>query len=68
MKSKPTAHIEDWYYEKSANVLIGKVKNHPNQHQFSPDGFQQTSKVLKLDKENNLAETKNTIYTLGKPY
>ena len=63
---KPRARIEDWIYSKKHSCLIGKVTYHPNQESFKKT-FQVTSKVLRLDRKNKVAETQNTIYELGNP-
>lgn len=61
---KPTAKIEDWQLFNGR--LFGKITEHPNKHTFIGE-YQMTSDVIKFDLEFNHAETKNTIYVLGKP-
>lgn len=65
-RTKQTARLEDWSYV--GDRLLGKVFGHP----YHTDGIEvQTSTVLSPPdsvKEGGEVETRNTIYTLGKPY
>lgn len=65
---KGTAHIESWvkYGEGKYSYLIGVVSKHPRQDEFSTK-YQQTSNLVSFDPANGVAETANTVYTLGKP-
>lgn len=66
---KNQARIENWFpvnlYPQKGVVLLGQIKDHPNQRFFKAPQ-QQTSLVLNLDREKGICETENTIYTLGK--
>lgn len=62
---KKSARLEDWYF--TGTTLIGKVYNHYKVSLVDGDPII-TSEVVRFDKENNEAETLNTIYKLGKPY
>lgn len=54
--------LYDWYGDKSTFVICGDVFEDENW----PTGVDlRTSCVVKLDLENNEAETLNTIYKLG---
>lgn len=64
---KNTARIDDWqvvpiYPEGEA--LIGKITEHTRQYLFTKER-QITSKLVRLDETEKIAETLNTIYTLG---
>lgn len=61
---KPTALIEDWWYD--GQRLWGKVLKHPEQDSFKMN-CQMTSYVINIDLEEGFAETENTHYTLGTP-
>jgi hypothetical protein len=57
---KPTARLENW--TRVGNMFYGNVYEHPR---FIP-GYQiHTSYVVSV--EGDRLETRNTIYTLGKP-
>lgn len=60
---KPTVRIENWIF--TGNVLFGDVTNHPHMGDAKDV---RTSIVLNFDEVNGIAETKNTIYRLGKKY
>lgn len=63
---KQQAKIDNWKLQKFFNgdyVLVGQVKDHPNQASFRTD-VQATSKVLSIDFVNKKAETQNTSYEL----
>lgn len=62
MMEKPHAHIEDWSY--TGHTLVGRISKHPNQSNFRSE-LQRTSEVIFFDPSNKIAETENTIYTLG---
>lgn len=62
---KPTAHIENWVWDGYS--IIGTISKHPRQEQFKAE-FQRTSEVVCFDVAKGIAETRNTVYTLGKPY
>lgn len=62
--SKQTARIENWM--RSGNQLIGSVRDHARQGDFNPNHVQRTSDLISFDEEAGVAETLNTIYTLGK--
>lgn len=59
---KQTARIDNWFV--LGDRLCGTVTEHPRQGEFFEQG-QITSPIVSIDEENNIAETKNTIYTLG---
>jgi hypothetical protein len=60
---KPKARIDLW--RQVGNFLMGRVYGHPTQ----PDGkIVATSELVKLEPDNKMAETENTIYELGRPY
>lgn len=63
---KPTARIENWqlYFLKGVPVLFGHIAGHPRQEEFRA-GQQRTSRVLKIDFELGIAETRNTVYMLS---
>lgn len=68
-EEKQTAHLEDYSVTPLGGediVLSGYVQGHPKLQ----DGmFIHTSKVVHLDEEEEmLAETLNTLYTLGSKY
>lgn len=63
---KQQAKIDNWKLQKYFNgayVLVGQVKDHPNQASFRTD-VQATSEVLSIDFVNKRAETRNTTYEL----
>ena len=62
-KEKPTVRISQWYLSRYSDgyALKGNVQDHPR---FRPNYFVETSKLLSIDFEKNLAETLNTIYVL----
>jgi hypothetical protein len=64
---KQTARLEKWDVYKTISGregFYGRVFGHPR----FPDGtFITTSTVVKLDMNTGIAETLNTIYTLGEP-
>lgn len=60
---KPVAHIEDWV--KVGNCLMGTVSGHPRQGEFYSE-TQRTSALVRFDRTNKEAETRNTFYTLGR--
>jgi hypothetical protein len=73
-KQKPCARLENWAVVESANLasyhalragslLVGKVFNHPR---IGEGTFIFTSPIVQLDKQTNVAETRNTSYRLGK--
>ncbi len=64
---KQTAKISDWFVAKTPDgheLLIGHVTDHPRQADFKAK-YQSTSVLVKLDMVAKIAETSNTIYTLG---
>ena len=66
--AKQTAHIDDWSEENlylGGTCLVGRVTKHARQDEFYSDR-QATSRLISIDREKGLAETQNTIYTLGK--
>ena len=65
---KQTARIENWVKIKGylgGEFLEGTVLDHPKQAYFYGD-MQHTSELVSIDEEKGVAETLNTIYTLGK--
>lgn len=64
---KQQAKIDNWKIMKHpwANVfvLVGQVKDHPNQDTFKTE-VQMTSPLLNIDFKNKKAETMNTSYEL----
>jgi len=57
--------VVDWCYSTGAKVVSGKL--------FGDDRCEdgtliRTSEIVKLDYENNLLETLNSTYQLGKEY
>lgn len=65
--AKQTAFINQWEVVRihdGSQCLIGHVSSHPNQSQFHSH-VQQTSRLVSIDEEAKIAETENTIYTLG---
>lgn len=63
---KQTAHIDNWRIREWAgeHYLVGRVSNHPNQASFLSQ-LQNTSTLISIDEEKGIAETMNTLYTLG---
>ena len=64
--NKPTAKIENWtvYEGYLGDFLVGTITEH-----YRPElvGHEcHTSVLVWLDREKGIAETRNTIYTLGK--
>ena len=64
---KQTAHINEWVEVNGflGSYLIGTITNHTRQNEFSSD-CQRTSPLVSIDRDKRVAETQNTIYTLGK--
>lgn len=64
--TKKSANIENWLLvgTEEYGFLVGKITNHIDQKSFQTT-LQQTSKVIRWDLANNIAETQNTIYHLG---
>ncbi len=60
---KPTVRITDWYI--TGERLFGTVLDHPR---LKHAGDVMTSPIVRMDLENNIVETMNTIYTLEKPH
>lgn len=63
MADKQTAQIDDW--RLIAGCLWGHVRKHPKQELFNPASVQMTSQIVSLNEDTGIAETENTIYTLG---
>jgi len=64
--------IENWMFI-TGKCLLGNIYddprgNHSDGHDFRVGNSIITSAVIKVDQENGTVETKNTIYTLGKPW
>lgn len=59
---KPQVMINNWFI--SGKGIVGEVTNHPV---FADGECITTSRLIELDLKRNIAETKNTIYILGKP-
>jgi hypothetical protein len=62
--------LEDWSYhcwDKSQElyVVYGHIYDDPDWYDVT---YLRTSAVVKLDEENGILETMNTIYKLGKKY
>jgi isochorismate hydrolase len=66
---KPRAVINNWWITGNGTDcwLVGKVSKHPKQGDFTQTKLQQTSAIVRVDLENELAETINTVYVLGTP-
>ena len=66
MDKKPVAHIENWHEVISFGKvrLFGVVSGHPRLPDC--DEMAQTSSIITIDRKKKIAETRNTIYTLGK--
>ena len=65
---KRTACIENWMEVPcygGGTLLIGEIKDHPLEHMFH-NKRQMTTRILNINRKDGTAETKNTIYTLGK--
>lgn len=64
--SKPTAKIENWTVYEGAygDFLVGTITEHPRQELVGHECH--TSLLVSIDREKGIAETRNTIYTLGK--
>lgn len=58
---KQTALILNWH--PYLHGLRGQVFGHPK---FKEGDWIVTSRIIKLDEENKVCETLNTIFTLGK--
>jgi hypothetical protein len=65
MSEKKKAKLNNWSKCPFSESLIGNVEGHYNS-ELSDGEKVRTSRIVKLDEENNTAETLNTIYTLGK--
>jgi hypothetical protein len=63
---KQTARIENWNVIEGAlsSFMYGQVFDHPNEELNGEYAY--TSKLVSLDEEMGIAETNNTVYTLGK--
>ncbi len=61
--AKQKARIENW--QLVAGCLMGNVSKHSRQRDFNPEGPQMTSQIISLNEDIGVAETENTIYTLG---
>ena len=59
---KPRARLENWF--TYGDSLVGQILDHPRQADFKAP-FQRTSALVRFEPENGIAETLNTIYTLG---
>ena len=62
---KKGGRLENWVEHPYLPTIIGDVYDDPSKR-FTDGTNVQTSKIVKLDKENNTLETLNTIYELGK--
>lgn len=60
--SKQHARLENWM--KVGDSLIGQIREHPRQEDFKKE-FQRTSRLVRFDPDSGVAETENTLYTLG---
>lgn len=60
--SKQQARLENWVL--FGDTLIGQIADHPRQEDFKKE-FQRTSRLVRFDPENGIAETQNTLYALG---
>lgn len=67
--------IENWYegnpygyasLDGGTMCIFGEVYDDPR-GRFEDGDSIRTSGIVKLDEENNTVETRNSIYTLGKP-
>lgn len=72
-KQKPCAKLENWavvpsgniatYRElRAGNLLVGRVFGHPT---IAEGSFVFTSPITRLHSGSNVAETRNTAYSLG---
>ncbi len=63
---KQTARIDNWRIREweGKKYLVGRVSEHPMQDSFSSQ-LQNTSDLVSIDEEKGIAETLNTLYTLG---
>lgn len=61
--AKQKARIEEW--RLMGGCLWGYVKGHSEQDSFTPNRLQVTSQIISLNEDTGIAETENTIYTLG---
>lgn len=68
-EQKQKARLENWHLRSNGfdgeTRLHGQVYGHPR---FKDGDAVITSKLINKDWKNNLVETLNTIYTLGKQY
>lgn len=69
--SKPRATIDQWAVvttRKHVRVLVGYISGHPDQfaNSWCPGDICRTSELLHIDEEKGTAETRNTLYTLGR--
>lgn len=62
--SKQTARIDKWVKTPNGSALVGMVSCHPRQDEFEAK-LQITSPLVKFNEKEGVAETMNTIYTLG---
>lgn len=64
--TKQTARIDNWRIREWAgkHYLVGRVSEHPMQNSFISQ-LQNTSDLLSIDEDKGIAETVNTLYTLG---
>lgn len=62
---KQKARIENWAVIEGGqrSWLCGTVYDHPRSELNGHECY--TSTLEKLDRENKIAETRNTVYTLG---
>lgn len=64
---KQRAHLENWVALPNKEFpvsFVGAISEHPRQAEFF-GAVQRTSRVVNVDYENKILETRNTIYTLG---
>lgn len=63
-----TAHINNWTlhkdFEGNPSFLEGEITGHVAQEHFH-SAMQRTSSLLSFDEEKGVAESQNTMYTLG---
>lgn len=69
-KGKQFARIDNWEHDPHNECLWGNVSRHPNQAYLERNGnvsaHVHTSKLVELNVKESFAETKNTVYRLGK--
>ena len=70
MTKKTGGRLENWN-TTHAGYVIGIIYDDPRGdggegYDFRDGNFVATSQIVKLDEQNGILETKNTIYTLGK--